>query len=103
MGLRGASSRGGPPTDSGTDGKAMMGKNALPFRVEDLTAWRVMTCGTAMREFLFPNVAPGLIVAPKAVSKRLRSRVGEPVPAGKRTLVLHCAKDPHTELLRFFA
>jgi hypothetical protein len=59
-------------------------------------------CGTAMREFLFPNVAPGLIVTPKAVSKRLRSRVGEPVPAGKRTLVLQCAKDPHTELLRFW-
>ena len=62
-----------------------------------------------LREFLFPNLTGGQAVTPKAVSKRLRQHVGEPVRYsdqldGKprtRTLRLITGEDAHTKTITF--
>jgi hypothetical protein len=42
----------------------------------------------ALRDFLFGTMPPGFIATPKAVGKRLRAHVDEPVKVGDQTLVL---------------
>jgi hypothetical protein len=48
-----------------------------------------------LREFLFPALPQGQTVTAKAVGKRLKKHVGEPVRAGDRTLTLKEWRDPH--------
>jgi hypothetical protein len=56
-------------------------------------------------QFLFPNLQPNHIVTAKAVGKRLKRHVGEPVKLGDETLVLRDWRDdndgPHGRLLYF--
>jgi hypothetical protein len=47
-----------------------------------------------VREFLFPNTPPGQTVTAKAVGKRLKRHIGEPVMQGGRTLILKEWRDP---------
>jgi hypothetical protein len=46
-----------------------------------------------LREFLFPNLQPNPIVTAKAVGKRLKRHVGEPVKHGDETLILRASQD----------
>lgn len=48
-----------------------------------------------LREFLFSTTPAGQIVTAKAVGKRLKRHVGEPVKHGDRTLVLKEWRDPN--------
>ena len=48
-----------------------------------------------VREFLFPSAPTGHIVTTKAVGKRLKRHVGEPVTQGGRTLILKEWRDPN--------
>ncbi len=48
-----------------------------------------------IREFLFPNLPPGHTVTAKAIGKRLKRYVGDPVRYGARTLVLKSQPDPN--------
>jgi hypothetical protein len=52
-----------------------------------------------VREFLFPTLAHGQPVSPKAAGKRLKARVGEPVLAGGRTLTLKEGRESHANAL----
>jgi hypothetical protein len=47
-----------------------------------------------VREFLFPITPPGQTVTAKAVGKRLKRYIGEPVRQGDRTLILKEYRDP---------
>ena len=47
-----------------------------------------------VREFLFPTTPPGQVVTAKAVGKRLKRHIGEPVRQGDRTLILKEWRDP---------
>jgi hypothetical protein len=47
-----------------------------------------------VREFLFPKEPPGQTVTAKAVGKRLKPHIGEPVRQGDRTLILKEWRDP---------
>ena len=42
----------------------------------------------ALREFLFPSAAPSHMATPKAVGRRLRNHIDEPVKSRERTLML---------------
>lgn len=55
-----------------------------------------------VREFLFPTLPSRQIVTPKAVSKRLKRHIGEPVKSGELTLCLKETPDTHSKSLRFF-
>jgi len=55
-----------------------------------------------LRDFLAPNLQPGQIVTVKAVSKRLRSHLGEPVAHGGQTLILRSREDLHTKVRTFW-
>jgi hypothetical protein len=46
-----------------------------------------------VKEFLFPGTSPDLSVTSIAVGKRLRKHVGEPVSAGKETIILREEKE----------
>jgi hypothetical protein len=48
-----------------------------------------------VREFLFPNTPQGQTVTAKAVGKRLKRHLGEPVKRGDHTLILKERRDPH--------
>jgi hypothetical protein len=55
-----------------------------------------------VREFLFPNAAPGVALSPKTISKRLGNYVGNPVRYADRTLILRAGKNPHTKIITFY-
>ena len=55
-----------------------------------------------LREFLFPNLPPGQIASSKAVAKRLKAHVGEPVRRGEKTLILKTERNSHTEVLDYY-
>jgi len=44
--------------------------------------------GVTLRDFLFPGAPSGYIATPKAVGKRLKSHIDEPVRNGDRVLTL---------------
>ena len=48
-----------------------------------------------VREFLFPAAPPAQTVTAKAVGKRLKRHVGEPVRSGDLTLILKVARAPY--------
>ena len=48
-----------------------------------------------VREFLFPTAPPGQIITAKAVGKRLKRHIGEPIKRGDTTLILKEWRDPH--------
>jgi hypothetical protein len=48
-----------------------------------------------VREFLFPSTPHGQTVTAKAVGKRLKRHLGEPVQRGDHTLILKERRDPH--------
>ena len=55
-----------------------------------------------MREFLFPKAVPGTTFTSKAVGKRLKPHLHEPVRHGERTLCLKATWDGHKETMRYF-
>jgi len=55
-----------------------------------------------LREFLFKDAAPRQSVTPKAVSKRLKAHLGEPIRVGAQTLTLMVGTDPHTKVMGFY-
>jgi hypothetical protein len=57
--------------------------------------------GATLRDFLFPNTQPSLIVTAKAVGKRLKSHLAAPVMRGGRTFTLKDGYDPSTKTRRY--
>jgi hypothetical protein len=55
-----------------------------------------------MREYLFPQAQPNHTVTGKAVAKRLKKRLDEPVRNGDETLSLKAGTDSHTKLSVYF-
>jgi hypothetical protein len=58
--------------------------------------------GVTLREFLFPEAAPGQIVSAKAVGRRLSRHIGEPVRKGGQTLILRKVTDTHTRAVGYY-
>ncbi len=58
--------------------------------------------GIALRETLFPDIPPNHTITAKAVGKRLKRHIGEPVSRNGKTLVLKATRDSHDEVLLFF-
>jgi hypothetical protein len=54
-------------------------------------------CGMILREFLFPRAPASQTITAKAVGKRLRRHVGEPVAKDNKTFILTDFPDPHTK------
>ena len=52
----------------------------------------------AVRELLYPKSQGNVVVTPKGVSKRLKSRQDEPVRVGEQTLCLKARADNHTKV-----
>lgn len=55
-----------------------------------------------MREFLFADVPPQQVVTSKAVGKRLKRFIGDPVRVGERVLSLRSAVNSHTKVTDFY-
>jgi hypothetical protein len=56
-----------------------------------------------VRDFLFPRHPPGARVSPKAIGKRLKAHVGQPVRYDGETLVLKDCEDKYNNSLKFHA
>jgi hypothetical protein len=60
----------------------------------DLNTLHEMNADSAtLRDFLFGSTPPGFVATPKAVGKRLRAHLDEPVRVGNQTLVLRRSMD----------
>jgi hypothetical protein len=81
-------------------------KRSMPpeFKANDVAelAQGVGPDNATVREFLFPNAAPGVVLSPKTISKRLGNYVGNPVRYADRTLILRAGKNPHTKIITFY-
>jgi hypothetical protein len=58
--------------------------------------------GAVLRSFLFPGVLENRAVTAKAVGKRLKRHVDEPVLHGGKTLILKDVPDTHKKVLSFY-
>jgi hypothetical protein len=58
--------------------------------------------GEILREFLFPGVPLKQAVTAKAVGKRLRRHVDEPVSRDNEIFSLKATQDPHTKIWGFY-
>jgi hypothetical protein len=58
-------------------------------------------CAT-LREFLFPDARQGQIASEKAVGRRLKRHVGDPVMHGSETLILRTVRDTYTNALTYY-
>ncbi len=78
---------------------------AREFRASDVANLLNNFGGTdnaiTVRSFLFPTLASDKTVTPKAVSSRLKARLGEPAKYGSETLVLQSSDDLHAKILMF--
>jgi hypothetical protein len=91
-------------------GKAMaaaaaMGRPAQLFKAahvaDAINATAINADALTVRGFLFPNQSPGTPVTAKAVGKRLKAHVGEPVRHGGEAIVLKAYMDKHDRTLKF--
>jgi hypothetical protein len=84
---------------------AAMGRNPQPFKASDvadaINATSINADALTVRGFLFPTHTAGTPVTAKAVGKRLKAHVGEPVRHGGKTIVLKSRIDKHEEVLKF--
>ena len=76
------------------------------FQAKEATATINQTFSTdddvqTLREYLMPGALPGHVFTSKAVSKRLKKHLDEPVFCGSRTLTLRWYMDLHTEVRVF--
>jgi hypothetical protein len=82
-----------------------LGRTVQAFKaadlVEILNAMSINANALAVRGFLFPNQPSGAPVTAKAVTKRLKAHVGEPVRSRTRTLLLKSYMDKHDEVIKF--
>jgi hypothetical protein len=86
------------------DADAAMGRAAQPFKAADVAAAINATSNAdvlAVRGFLFPNQPSGIAVTAKAVGKRLKAHIDEPVRHGRKALVLRTYLDKHDKTLKF--
>jgi hypothetical protein len=56
----------------------------------------------SLREFLFPSTPPSHMATPKAVAKRLKNHMDEPVKSRERTLILRRREDLHAKKLSYY-
>jgi hypothetical protein len=87
------------------DADAAMGRPAQPFKAADvaaaINAASINADALAVRGFLFSDQSPGTPVTPKAVGRRLKAHIGEPVRHGREALVLKAYMDKHDKTLKF--
>jgi hypothetical protein len=87
------------------DADAAMGRLAQPFKAADvadaINATSIKADALTVRGFLFPNQPSGTAVTAKAVGKRLKAHIGEPVRHGREALVLKAYMDKHDKTLKF--
>jgi hypothetical protein len=87
------------------DRDAALGCRKRPFKASDVAEMinRNELDGNALvvRGFLFPNLASGVAAAARAVGKRLKAHIGEPVNYCGQTLTLKGAVDTHDNVLKF--
>jgi hypothetical protein len=87
------------------DADAAMGRPAQPFKAADvadaINATSINTDALTVRGFLFTDQPLGTPVTAKAVGKRLKAHIGEPVRHGRETVMLKAYADKHDKTLKF--
>jgi hypothetical protein len=87
------------------DAEAALGRQKQPFKAADvadaINAASINADALTVRSFLFPNQTSGTAVTAKAVGKRLKAHIGEPVRHGTKTFVLKAYMDKHDKTLKF--
>jgi hypothetical protein len=85
---------------------AAVGRQKQPFKAADaadaINASSLNAEALIVRTFLFPSQPANTAVTAKAVAKRLKAHVGEPVRHGTQPLVLKAFNDKHDEVLKFY-
>ena len=82
----------------------MTKRNAAAFKASDVAEWLNISTeadAVTVRGFLFPNHPANAGFTAKAVGKRLKAHVGEPVRYGEQTLVLRSFEDKHDKVFKF--
>jgi hypothetical protein len=68
----------------------------------DLSSTESELAALAVRAFLFPSQPLSAQVTAKAVGRRLKAHVGEPVKRGAETLMLKVSMDTHDKVQKFY-
>ena len=68
----------------------------------DLSSTNSELDALAVRAFLFPSQPVSTQVTAKAVGRRLKAHIGEPVKRGAETLMLKTSMDTHGKVQKFF-
>jgi hypothetical protein len=54
-----------------------------------------------LREYLFPTLSPGQTVTAQAVTRRLKTHIGEPVRRGGKILILRKGQNQHSKIIEY--